>query len=236
MRSMRRWIPGPLALDLRHAARGLLRDRLFSSGVVSTLALGIAASAVVASLVRGVLLRPLPYPEPERLVRVFETSTRFPRRRGGRGSRAARREPAATGRRGAGGARASPVPVLRRGRLREPGPGVVRHRRLRHPGLCPRAPPPGDRHPPGARSRRRSRAAAGGGRGAPPGRLGVGLGIVAALALGRLTRSLLFGVSARDPVALVVASATLLLVASLAALLSGWRAAHASPASVLRAE
>jgi len=65
---------------------------------------------------------------------------------------------------------------------------------------------------------------------------GVGLGIVAALALGRLTRSLLFGVSARDPVALVVASATLLLVASLAALLSGWRAAHASPASVLRAE
>jgi hypothetical protein len=46
---------------------------------VLTLALGLAASTVVYSLIEGVLLRPLPYPEPERLVRVFETSARFAR-------------------------------------------------------------------------------------------------------------------------------------------------------------
>jgi predicted permease len=68
-----------LLLDLRHAARGLRRDPLFTIAAVLTLALGIAAATVVASLVRGVLLRPLPYPEPERLVRVFQSSSHFPR-------------------------------------------------------------------------------------------------------------------------------------------------------------
>jgi predicted permease len=65
--------------DLRHAARGLRRDPAFSTAAVLTLALGLAASTVVYSLIQGVLLRPLPYPEPERLVRVFETSAEFPR-------------------------------------------------------------------------------------------------------------------------------------------------------------
>ncbi len=65
--------------DLRHAARGLRRDPAFTSAAVLTLALGLAASTVVYSLIEGVLLRPLPYPEPDRLVRVFETSARFAR-------------------------------------------------------------------------------------------------------------------------------------------------------------
>ena len=65
--------------DLRHGARGLRRDLAFTSAAVLTLALGLAASTVVYSLIQGVLLRPLPYPEPDRLVRVFETSARFPR-------------------------------------------------------------------------------------------------------------------------------------------------------------
>jgi predicted permease len=65
--------------DVRHAARGLRRDPAFTSAALLTLALGLAASTVVYSLIEGVLLRPLPYPEPERLVRVFETSARFPR-------------------------------------------------------------------------------------------------------------------------------------------------------------
>ena len=65
--------------DLRHAARGLRRDPAFTSAAVLTLALGLAASTVVYSLIQGVLLRPLPYPEPDRLVRVFETSARFAR-------------------------------------------------------------------------------------------------------------------------------------------------------------
>jgi predicted permease len=65
--------------DLRHAARGLRRDPAFTSAAVLTLALGLAASTVVYSLIEGVLLRPLPYPEPARLVRVFETSAQSPR-------------------------------------------------------------------------------------------------------------------------------------------------------------
>jgi len=65
--------------DLRHAARGLRRDPAFTSAAVLTLALGLAASTVVYSLIEGVLLRPLPYPEPKQLVRVFETSARFAR-------------------------------------------------------------------------------------------------------------------------------------------------------------
>jgi len=68
-----------LAQDLRHAARGLRRDPAFTGAAVLTLALGLAASTVVFSLIQGVLLRPLPYPEPDRLVRVFETNARFPR-------------------------------------------------------------------------------------------------------------------------------------------------------------
>ena len=49
---------------LRHPARTLL--------VVLTLALGLGATTSIVSAIRGVLLDPLPYPHPERLVRVHE--------------------------------------------------------------------------------------------------------------------------------------------------------------------
>jgi predicted permease len=68
-----------LRSDLRQAARRLRRDLAFTAAALVTLALGIGATAVVFSLVRGVLLRPLPYPDPAALVRVFESSARFPR-------------------------------------------------------------------------------------------------------------------------------------------------------------
>jgi putative ABC transport system permease protein len=57
---------------LRSTVRRLLRDRGFALAAVTTLALGIGAVTGVFSVLRGVLLRPLPYPEPERLVRISE--------------------------------------------------------------------------------------------------------------------------------------------------------------------
>lgn len=50
--------------DLRHAVRSLLRDRSFSLAVILTLALGIGSNVALLSTLYGVLLRPLPYPEP----------------------------------------------------------------------------------------------------------------------------------------------------------------------------
>lgn len=57
----------------RHALRQLRRNPGYTTAVVVTLALGIGAVTAVFSVVNGVLLRPLPYPEPDRLVRVYST-------------------------------------------------------------------------------------------------------------------------------------------------------------------
>jgi putative ABC transport system permease protein len=54
--------------DVRHAIRLFLRRPAFSAALVLTLGLGIGATTAVFSLVRAVLLRPLPYADPDRLV------------------------------------------------------------------------------------------------------------------------------------------------------------------------
>ena len=59
-----------LSLDLKYAARSLRRRPGFVSVVVLTLALGIGATTAIFSVVYGVLLRPLPVPHPERVVRL----------------------------------------------------------------------------------------------------------------------------------------------------------------------
>ena len=60
--------------DLRFAARLLARTPGFAAAAVVTLALAIGATTALFSVVRGVLLRPLPYPDPERLMLVWEVS------------------------------------------------------------------------------------------------------------------------------------------------------------------
>ena len=72
-RGVAEWFGG-LASDARLAARSLRRDALFSTMSLLTLAVGIGATKAVFSVVDGVLLRPLPYPEPARLVHLQELS------------------------------------------------------------------------------------------------------------------------------------------------------------------
>ena len=60
-----------LRTDLRHAARGLLRDRGWTAVAVTTVALGIGANAAIFSLVDAALLRPLPFADPDRIVAVW---------------------------------------------------------------------------------------------------------------------------------------------------------------------
>ena len=66
--------------DVKDAYRQLMHRRGTSLAIVLTLALGIGANALVFSAVRGVLLKPLPYPQPERLVNLWETQPGNPTR------------------------------------------------------------------------------------------------------------------------------------------------------------
>src|SRR5215471_11708394 len=59
------------AHDVRHALRLLGRDPAFTAAALATLALGIGLNTAIFSVAYGVLWRPLPYPDPDRLVVIL---------------------------------------------------------------------------------------------------------------------------------------------------------------------
>jgi FtsX-like permease family len=62
-----------LSLDLRYGLRALVRRPAFPLSVVLILALGIGANTAIFTVADALLIRPLPYQQPERLVKVWET-------------------------------------------------------------------------------------------------------------------------------------------------------------------
>src|SRR5262245_45791714 len=64
-------------MDLRYALRLLLKSPLFTIAIVLTSALGIGATTTIFSVVNAVLVRPLPFADPERLMQVAEKNDKL---------------------------------------------------------------------------------------------------------------------------------------------------------------
>jgi putative ABC transport system permease protein len=67
----------PIATEFRQVVRRLLRSPMFTAVTILTIAIGIGANSAVFSVVNGILLKPLPYPEPGALIAVWQTAPRI---------------------------------------------------------------------------------------------------------------------------------------------------------------
>ena len=68
---MKTWFES-LGQDIRYGVRGLRKNPGFAAAAIVLLALGIGANTAIFSLVRAVVLRPLPFPDPDRLVLLWD--------------------------------------------------------------------------------------------------------------------------------------------------------------------
>ena len=75
------WIDA-VGQDLRYAVRGLCKSPVFTLVAVLTLAVGIGGTTTIFTAINALLLRPLPYPDQDRLVALSNTYPQFPRSRG----------------------------------------------------------------------------------------------------------------------------------------------------------
>ncbi len=66
-----------VANEIRQVVRRLMRSPMFTVVTVLTIAIGIGANSAVFSVVNGVLLKPLPYPDPGALIGVWQTAPRL---------------------------------------------------------------------------------------------------------------------------------------------------------------
>src|SRR5271163_3329462 len=72
------WIENALQ-DVRYAVRQFRTNPTFSVVIVLTLALSIGANSAIFSVIHGVLLKTLPYREPDRLARIFLSNSAYPK-------------------------------------------------------------------------------------------------------------------------------------------------------------
>ena len=70
--------------DTRYGVRALWRTKGFTAAALLTLALGIGANSAIFSVVNAVLLRPLNYPDPERIVQMYRNAGGLQERTNGR--------------------------------------------------------------------------------------------------------------------------------------------------------